>query len=49
MVKINYKKFLMLSLGISVMIFTAGLLLGISLDDTKINDIIININQNELN
>lgn len=39
----------MLSLGISVMIFTAGLLLGISLDDTKINDIIININQNELN
>lgn len=49
MVNINYKKFLLLSLGISVMIFTAGLLLGISLDDTKTSDIISNINQNELN
>ena len=39
----------MISLGLSIMIFTAGLLLGISLDDTKVNDLVANINQNELN
>ncbi|MEK6907060.1 MAG: hypothetical protein AABW45_00890 [Nanoarchaeota archaeon] len=47
--EINYKKFLLISLGFSVIIFTAGLLLGISLDTTKVNDLVVNINQNELN
>jgi hypothetical protein len=47
--KINYKKFLMISIGLSIIIFTAGLLLGISLDDTKVNDLVLNLNQNELN
>ena len=47
--QINYKKFLMISLGLSLIVFTAGLLLGISLDNTKVNDLLANINQNELN
>ena len=46
---VNYKKFLAISLGISIIVFTAGLLLGISLDETKVNDLLVNINQNELN
>ena len=47
--RINYKRFLMISLGVSIIIFTAGLLLGVSLDDAKVNDLLFNINQNELN
>lgn len=46
---VNYKKFLIISLGLALIVFTAGLLLGISLDDTKVNDLLVNINQNELN
>ena len=47
--EINYKKFLLISLGLSVLIFTSGLLLGITLDDTKVNELAANLNQNELN
>lgn len=47
--KVNYKKFLLISLGFSIIVFTAGLLLGISLDDKKVNDLVLNLNQNELN
>ena len=47
--EINYKKFLLISLGLSIIVFVAGLLLGIGLDTTKVNDLVANINQNELN
>lgn len=47
--EINYKKFLLISLGFSIIVFVAGLLLGIGLDTTKVNDLVLNINQNELN
>ncbi len=46
--QINYKKFLMISLGISILVFTSGLLLGITLDTTKVNELVENINRNEL-
>ena len=46
--QINYKKFLMISLGISIFVFTSGLLLGITLDTTKVNELVENINRNEL-
>ena len=47
--EVRYKKFLMISLGFSIIIFVAGLVLGISLDTGKVNDLVANINQNELN
>ncbi len=46
--KIDYKKFLIISLGISIIIFTSGLLLGIGLDNAKVNELVYNINQNEI-
>jgi|SRR3989344_546232 len=46
---VNYKRIIFVSLFITILIFLAGLLLGLSLDDTRVNDIITNLNQNELN
>lgn len=46
---VNYKKILLVSFSITILIFLAGLLLGLSLDDTKVSDLINNLNQNELN
>ncbi len=46
---VNYKKIIFVSLIITVLIFLAGLLLGLSLDDTRVSDLIDNLNQNELN
>ncbi len=46
---VNYRKILLVSLIITILIFLAGLLLGLSLDDTRISDIVNNLNQNELN
>ena len=46
---VNYKKIIFISLVVTILIFLAGLLLGLSLDDTKISDLVENLNQNELN
>jgi len=46
---VNYKRIIFVSLIITILIFLAGLLLGLSLDDTRISDLVNNINQNELN
>ncbi len=46
---VNYKKILLVSFSITILVFLAGLLLGLSLDDTKVSDLINNLNQNELN
>ena len=46
---VNYKKIIIISLVITILIFSAGLLLGLSLDDTRLSDIVNNLNQNELN
>lgn len=46
---VNYKKILLVSFSITILVFIAGLLLGLSLDDTKVSDLINNLNQNELN
>lgn len=46
---VNYKKIIIVSLVITILIFSAGLLLGLSLDNTRISDIITTLNQNELN
>src|SRR3989344_1642821 len=46
---VNYKKLLFVSLAITILIFLAGLLLGLSLDNTKVSDLAENLNQNELN
>ena len=46
---VNYKKIIFISLVVTILIFLAGLLLGLSLDDTRISDLIDNLNKNELN
>ena len=46
---VNYKRLFFISLVITVLIFLAGLLVGISLDDTRISDLVTTLNQNELN
>ncbi len=45
---VNYKKLLYVSLAITILIFLAGLLLGLNLDNTKVSDLADTLNQNEL-
>ena len=45
---VNYKKLLVISLILTILVFSGGFLLGLSLDSTRISDLVENLNQNEL-
>ena len=46
---VKYKKIMLISLAATILIFISGLILGGSLDDSRINELVENLNQNELN
>ncbi len=46
---VNHKRIIIISLVITILVFSAGLLLGLSLDNTRISDLVTTLNQNELN
>ena len=46
--KINHKKLIFVSLILAILIFVSGILIGITLDELRTNDLAIYLNENEL-
>ena len=46
---VSYKKIVFVSLAITILVFFSGLLLGLSVDDTRLSDLVTDLNKNELN
>jgi len=46
--KINYKKLIIVSLILAILIFSSGILIGLTLDEFRTNDVTDYLNQNEL-
>src|SRR3989344_9119457 len=46
--KINHKKLITVSLILAVLVFVSGILIGITLDELRTNDLTIFLNENEL-